>query len=437
MNSKVKVLSIVSISALLLMIILYAAGVFKSGPESYLEDTSCTYCPGANYLEFFKSNFDEENLTIKMYQSKAKTEIIRVNAIEPKKDTTLFFFEVSVDSLKSVDPLIFLKMKVKGNDYPANSAYVKHYFSRRCANIQVDGSDSYKLLPDDYPFPVRLDSIMKNQNMIFTDDVKLTDSLGTAWKYVMKEYYRYSEIKVSPYYNKEPFNGYIYYGPKIGESHFEFCWEGCIERIESGLIGYSNGKKSGLTYTIDGYFRYLANNRGRGYYSHSGNVKWTNSITLYKAGKILKKIDYEIIDHDKLKGRKYGLKYIWDLNFSISSKQHILMISHFNNEGKEHGKQTAFYNFGYALENNRDGWFSDYFREFSWNLNLNKIENLRDPHIREEGSFSNGIPSGEWIKYFFDGRVKEKVTYDKKGEEIKHIEYDYDGLIKSNTGYKN
>ena len=120
------------------MIILWAAGVFKSGPESYLEDTSCTYCPGANYLEFFESNFDEENLTIKMYQSKAKTEIIRVNAIEPKKDTTLFFFEVSVDSPKSVDPLIFLKMKVKGNDYPANSAYVSSYFSNGCSAVNND-----------------------------------------------------------------------------------------------------------------------------------------------------------------------------------------------------------------------------------------------------------------------------------------------------------
>lgn len=35
-----------------------------------------------------------------------------------------------------------------------------------------------------------------------------------------------------------------------------------------------------------------------------------------------------------------------------------------------------------------------------------------------------------------DGKIKKRITYNNKGQEMKHIEYDKEGLIKSNTGYK-
>lgn len=136
MNSKVKVLSIVSISALLLIIILWAAGVFKSGPESYLEDTSCVYCPGSNYLEFFESNFDEENLSLKIYDSKSKKKMIRVNAIVQNKDTTSFYFIVISDSV------VFLKLKISGQDYLRDSDYASDYFMTRCSGINSENKES-------------------------------------------------------------------------------------------------------------------------------------------------------------------------------------------------------------------------------------------------------------------------------------------------------
>lgn len=131
MNSKVKVLSIVFISALLLIIILWAAGVFKSGPESYLEDTSCTYCPGANYLEFFESNFGEENLTIE-YVEKSQRKVIKVKTTDPNEVSTFVYFKVKSDSV------VFYKLKNSGKFYLRNSDYVSSYFSNGCSAVNND-----------------------------------------------------------------------------------------------------------------------------------------------------------------------------------------------------------------------------------------------------------------------------------------------------------
>ena len=68
--------------------------------------------------------------------------------------------------------------------------------------------------------------------------------------------------------------------------------------------------------------------------------------------------------------------------------------------------------------------------------NIKKIKNFNEIHVYTIGSYNRGKYSGEWITYFFDGRVQKKVTYDGKGKELKHIEYDYEGRVKSNTGYK-
>ena len=76
---------------------------------------------------------------------------------------------------------------------------------------------------------------------------------------------------------------------------------------------------------------------------------------------------------------------------------------------------------------------------FTYSQNCNKLNADAGQDINicvGESVQIGGNPTGEWITYFFDGRIEKKVTYDDKGEELKHIKWDYDGLVESNTGYK-
>jgi hypothetical protein len=417
--------------------ILYALGYFDPTAKDLLEQSKCEFCPNGNYKQFFDSNY-EKKWSAEKYIAKNEKEMIRVKT-QNIEDSALFFFQLSDDHY------VFYGMQRGDLLYKSKSKEVQAFFNKRCKNINATAVD--RKLPDDYPFPVRLDSIMKNVNMILSENVNLTDSVGRAWKYVIDDHYGAGVDKVTPFYDRKPFTGYIYYGPKLNSTQDfrDYCYDYCSEDIECRIIGFVNGKKSGLSYFIEGDLeyktKYTRNYKGR--YSYDGKVYWNNSILLYEKGQLRKELIYEIIDFDFWEGCKYGFKYIWDLNFSNTSRQHVIKSSQYKN-GSLHGTTVQNYEFGYPFTSEHKyerGYYGNYFKVWHWGggrlkKNIKKIKNFNEIHVYKIGSYNRGEYSGEWVTYFFDGRVEKKVTYDGKGKESKHIEYDYEGRVKSNTGYK-